>query len=96
MHPIDFTGPDLLGKTQAVAVKERSLEQIGDGREVDVWMWRNVDSLSRGQGCGTEMVQEDERSHHPAFARGQDAADSDSPEFAPPGVDHGPNVHRSR
>jgi len=51
-HEVDCTGLDRLHNAQAVSVDDLSLENVGDGRQPDVRMRTNLDSLARGNTAG--------------------------------------------
>src|SRR5215813_14714769 len=58
---IQFTAPDRLHITQAVAVQDFSIEQISDRGEADMRMRRNVESPAAAQHRRTHLVEEYER-----------------------------------
>ena len=46
-------------------MKDLSLEEIGHGREPDVWMGPDVDSLTSTEDRGAHLIEERERPDHP-------------------------------
>jgi hypothetical protein len=64
-HPVDRPGLDPPLRTEAVPVKHSALEQVGHRGQVDVRVWPHVESLPRQQLVRPEVVEEDERAHHP-------------------------------
>src|SRR5207237_6674831 len=70
-----------------VAMKDLSLEQVGDRREIDVRMRTHVDALI-GQKLGrAHLVEEDEGSDHLALERRQGAANLHLPKVDGPRYD---------
>ena len=63
-HPVHGAGLDGLLGAQAVSMQDLALEQVGEGRAVDVRMRAHVDALI-GQELGRpHLVEEDERADH--------------------------------
>ena len=82
-HPVDLPRADGLLGCDAVAMHDLPIEQIGDGRESDVWMRPHVDAArdaGRKQG-GSHVIEENERPHHASLCGWQDAADLESAEI---------------
>ena len=72
-HPVDIAGDDLLHGAEAVAMHDRAVEQIGDGREPDMRMRAHVESRAGHERCGTDVVEEDERADGSHGSRRQHA-----------------------
>src|SRR5690606_32657750 len=81
-HPVDVARLDPAHATQAVAVQQRALEEVGDGGEPDVRVRRYVDALPRREVDRAEVVEEDEGTDPPAGRRRQDARPRDAAETA--------------
>ncbi len=74
-HQVHGAGFDPELRAERVAMFDRAVEQIGDGREVDVRVRAHVDAATRGELCRAHLVEEQERPHHRAGAAGQRAVD---------------------
>ena len=59
-HPVHGAGLDALHRTQTVAVHQRALEQVRDGREADVRMRPDIDAAPGRQLRGAHVIEEDE------------------------------------
>src|SRR6476620_3078131 len=70
-HQVDCAGLDYLVRTDAIAVLNGPLEQIGNGREVDVRVWSDIHPLPGRKLCRAELIDEDERTDHRSLAGGQ-------------------------
>src|SRR5690606_38745588 len=89
-HPVHLARPDRLLAADAVAMHDLAVEEIGDRRKADVRMRPDVD-LARNAGLevhGPHMVEEDERTDHPAFRERQHSPDLEPAEAPPPLSDH--------
>src|SRR3546814_13748561 len=53
---------------------DRALEQVGDGRQTDVWMRTHVRAATRCEVPRTHVVEEDEWADHLTMANRQHAA----------------------
>src|SRR3546814_16187317 len=53
---------------------DRALEQVGDGRQTDVWMRPHVRAATRCEVPRTHVVEEDEWADHLTMANRQHAA----------------------
>ena len=81
-HEVDGAGADVLHHPQAVAVHQRAVEEVGDGRQADVRMRAHVDALARRQFRRTELVEKDEGSDHAPLGIGQNAFHAETAEVA--------------
>ena len=88
---IQLTSPGRIACSgaHAVAVGHLAFEQVGDGRKADVRVRAHVDAAreARLELRRAHVVEEDERPDHPVRGEGQDAADLEAAEVAPPLVD---------
>jgi hypothetical protein len=74
-HPVDLAGAYRLNDSEAVAVHEFALEEIGYGGESDVRVRRYIKAAASPQHLRTHLVQEDERTNHAPFGRRKGAPD---------------------
>jgi hypothetical protein len=81
-HPVDVAGPDDLVRSEAVAVLDRALEEVGDGGEVDVRVRAHVHALAGREGRRSHVVEEDERADHLAADVREEAADVEATQIA--------------
>src|SRR5882757_830939 len=72
-HPIDVARPDRLNAAYAVAVNHLAFEQVGQRGQADMRMRTHVLSLPGTKHRRSEVVEEDERTDHPALRRRQRA-----------------------
>ena len=73
-HQIDRARLDYRHSAEAVAVANGAIEQIGDGRQIDVWMRPHVHAAPQIELRRTEAIDEDEWPDHRPPSRGQGAA----------------------
>ena len=74
-HQIDRPRRDPRIGAQRVAMLERAVEQVGDGRQPDMRVRAHVDPAAGRQMRRPHLVEEDERPHHGALAMRQGAVD---------------------
>jgi len=72
-HPVDGARLDPLHDAGRVAVHDRALEQVGEGRQPDVRMRPDVVMGTGSDVDRTEVVEEDERPDGAPIGRGQEA-----------------------
>ena len=70
-------------------MKDLAFEEIRHRRETNVRMRTHIDSLTRSESDSAHLIEERERTHHPACRRGQEPAHLEFAEIARPRVDHG-------
>src|SRR5206468_7150769 len=63
-HQIHRSRHDLLDIAFAVAMQDRAIEKIGDGREPDMGMRPHIHPLPGNELHWAEMIEEDERANH--------------------------------
>src|SRR5690606_29289456 len=63
-HPVHLAGLDGLHAAQAVAVQDLPFEEVGDGREPDVRMRADVETLAGREDRRAHLVEEHERPDH--------------------------------
>ena len=56
-------------------MQDLALEQVGDSRQVDVWMGTHIDSLVCQELGRAHLIEKDERSNHLPFEGRQSASD---------------------
>ena len=66
-----------------------AIEQISDGRKVDVRMRAYVNAFAQDELSGSHLVEEDEGSHHLALGAGECAAHLETTEIAGTRNNHG-------
>ncbi len=54
---------------EAVAVHDLALEQVGYGRQANVWMRPHLDALARRKLGRPHVIEKDERAHHATLSR---------------------------
>jgi hypothetical protein len=69
-------------------VHDFAVEQIGDGRKIDVRMWAYVHAFAQDELSRSHLVEEDKGSHHLSFGAGECAAHLETTEIAGPRDDH--------
>jgi hypothetical protein len=79
-HQVDFARPDRQRRSEAVAVEDLAVEQVGDGGEADMRMRAHVDALSKLELGGSHLVEEDEGADHLLADRGQGAPHAETAE----------------
>src|SRR6185312_11063751 len=79
-HPVHFTGPNGLLRSDAVAMHDLARKQVRHRRQPDVRMGAYVDAFgdARREVDRTEVVEENERPDHPVLRVGQYPADLQS------------------
>jgi len=89
-HPVDLPWADGLLDTQAVAVGDLTLEQIGDSGQADMGVRAHVHRAgdARGKVHGPHVVEENEGSHHPPLCKRQHPPHLESAEVLAPLFDH--------
>src|SRR3954468_918181 len=65
-HEVHGAREDCHGGTQAVAVHDFAVEQIGDGCKSDMGMRPHIDAAAGAEYHGTEVVKKNERTDHAA------------------------------
>src|SRR5512140_2498458 len=75
-HPIDGTWTNRLLGAEAVAVQNLAFEKKCHGREIDVRMGSHVETVFRHEMNGPHVVDEDERTDHPARCRRKESPDA--------------------
>src|SRR3954452_16124097 len=88
-HPVHRARADGHLRAEAVAVQDLAIEQISDGRKVDVRMRAYVNAFAEDELSGSHLVKEDKGSHHLAFGAGECAAHLKSTEIVGSRNDHG-------
>ncbi len=81
-HPVHVAWPDGLVRPEAVAVVHLAGEQVGHRRERDVRVRPDVDPLPGRHLARADVVEEDERTDHPASPRGERAAHAEPAQIA--------------
>jgi hypothetical protein len=69
-------------EAKAVAMDDLPLEEIGDGREPDVWMRADLDALTGRKNRGADVIEERERTNHSPLARRQQATSHKSSQIS--------------
>src|SRR5262245_15707904 len=80
-HPIHFAGSDRNGRTQAVAMHDFAVEQIGNGGKPDVGVRPDVEAIPGAEFGRAEVIEENERADHARACRGQGATDGEVAEI---------------
>ncbi len=88
-HQVARAGADRRIGAEAVAMVDRALEQIGDGRQVDMRVRAHVHPLPDVEMRGAELVDEDEGANHRPRLVGQRAADVERADIVGRGGDDG-------
>ncbi len=87
-HPVHFARTNGRGASEAVAMHDLAVEEIGDGCKPDMGMRPHVDPLTGAEFGRAEMIEEDEGSDHaPARVR-QRAAHGEMAEIDAARHDH--------
>ena len=71
-HQVHGTRVYRLYESEAVAVHDFTLEQVGDRRESDVRMRPYRDALARWEFCRAHVIEKHERTYHATLGGGQD------------------------
>lgn len=74
-HQVHRAGQDFERVAFVVAMHDRALEKIGDGRKSDMRMRAYIHALPGRMRCRPHLVEKDERSHHLPLAVWQRAPD---------------------
>src|SRR5215469_8721512 len=90
-HPVYLTRTDRLLRAETVAVHDFAVEEIRERRKADVRMRPHVHGAwnSTREIDGTHMIEENERTYHPASRVGQHTAHFESAKILAPLVDYG-------
>jgi hypothetical protein len=62
-HPVHITGRNALYESEAVAVHQRALKQIGHRGQPDMRMRAHIDRLPRLEANRTHMIEKNERTN---------------------------------
>src|SRR5262249_36557155 len=74
-HQVDLAGPNGQCRPEAIAMRDLTIEQVGDGRETDMRMRPDVDPVPREKLCWSHLIEENEWSDHLALRGGKRASD---------------------
>src|SRR5687768_16472815 len=88
-HPVHCTRTDRYFGAKAVAVHDLTVEQVSDGRKVDVRMRAYIDAFAQNELSGSHLVEEDEGSHHLALRTGKCATHLKTTKIVSTRNDHG-------
>src|SRR5262245_61289993 len=55
----------------AIAMHNLTIEKIGDGRQADMWMWPDIEPVSRKKLGWPHLIKENERPNHLPLDAGQ-------------------------
>src|SRR4051794_40526125 len=88
-HPVHCARANGHLRAEAVAVQDFAIEQISDGRKVDVRMRAYVDALAQDELSGSHLVEEDKGPHHLALGAGECATHLETTKIAGTRNDHG-------
>ncbi len=86
-HPVDVAGPDHLVETEAVAVLDRTVEQIRDRGQADVRMRPHVHADAGRHLRGADVVEEHERPQVAPQDMRQEAGDLEMADVVDAGLD---------
>ncbi len=86
-HPVNVAWANRLHRTEAVAVINLAVEEIGDSRELYVRMGTNVQAHPERQMNRSDVVEKDERSDQTPAHRRQRAAHCEAADVARPRFD---------
>ncbi len=89
-HPVHFARMDRCLGPDAVPVHDLAVEKIRDGRKADVRMRPDVDGArnARRKIHWPDVIEKDERAHHPPFLEGKHTAYLEAAEIAAALIDH--------
>jgi hypothetical protein len=73
-HPVNRTRADRLDRSEAVAVHDLAVEEIGHCRETDMGMGAHIKTCSGAQDGRSQLIEKDKGAHRAALARREDAA----------------------
>src|SRR5262245_65583871 len=74
-HPVHLARPDRNGRTQAVAMHDFAVKQVGNCGKPDVRVGANVEAIAGAEFCRAEMIEENKRADHARSRGGQCATD---------------------
>src|SRR5262245_38905564 len=78
-HPVHVAGADRLSMTQAVAVEDAALKQVGDGGKPNMRMGPHLHAVAAWRhDHWAEMIQEDEGPDHAPLRVGQYTANREA------------------
>jgi hypothetical protein len=87
-HPVHIAGLDGLHAAERIAMVDNAFEQVSHGRQSNVRVWSNVETVAGRQFGRPHMIEENERPHGTAGGGRQQALDAKAAKVLNVGLQH--------